>query len=93
MKAREIRKLNRAKDHRVETRKDAQLEKLVGIALCGSERVLKALSSTDYKMKMRSKFLPDPVSRECSAYRRVRNPEGQQVNARQKQRGKSIPLI
>jgi hypothetical protein len=46
MKAREIRKLNRAKEHRVEVRKDVQLEKAVGIALSGcSSKVLKAVTA------------------------------------------------
>lgn len=57
------------------------------------DRVCKALSCTDYKMNLRAKPVPEAVSREKPEYRKVKNPFGQITNARQKMRGKSIPLI
>jgi len=56
-------------------------------------RVCKALSCTDYKMNLRVKPVPEAVTRENPEYRKVKNPFGQITNARQKMRGKSIPLI
>ncbi|WP_147195946.1 hypothetical protein [Pantoea sp. CCBC3-3-1] len=58
-----------------------------------SDRVNKAMNSTEYKMKLRSKPVPEAVTRENPQYRKVNNPYGQITNARQKMRGKSIPLI
>lgn len=52
----------------------------------GSE---KALSLLGLRQPKEEEF----VTRESQKYRKVRNPLGQQVNARQKMRGKSIPLI
>ncbi|MEM6162071.1 hypothetical protein AAH446_16220 [Erwinia sp. P6884] len=91
MKAREIRKLNRAKEHRVEVRKDVQLEKAVGIALSGcSINVLTAVTAAP---NWRVKPEPEFVTKENPEYRKVNNPYGQLTNARQKMRGCSIPLI
>lgn len=56
-------------------------------------RVCKALSCTDYKMNLRVNSVPEAVTRENPEYRKVKNPFGQITNARQKMRGKSIPLI
>jgi hypothetical protein len=55
----------------------------------GSERTCKALSLPGLRQPKEEEF----VTRESQQYRKVRNPLGQQVNARQKMRGKSIPLI
>ncbi|ASV55589.1 hypothetical protein LJPFL01_2226 [Lelliottia jeotgali] len=55
----------------------------------GSERTCKALSLPGLRQPKEEEF----VTRERQQYRKVRNPLGQQVNARQKMRGKSIPLI
>jgi len=57
------------------------------------DRVCKALSCTDYKMNLRVKPVPEALTRENPEYRKVKNPLGQITNARQKMRGKSIPLI
>lgn len=57
------------------------------------DRVCKALASTDYKMNLRVKPVPEALTRENPEYRKVKNPFGQITNARQKMRGKSIPLI
>lgn len=56
-------------------------------------RVLKAINSTEYKMKMRSKPAPEAVSRENPKHQKVANEAGRQIHAVQKMRGKSIPLI
>jgi len=44
-------------------------------------------------MKMRSKPVPEAVTRENPEYQKVNNPYGQITNTCQKMRGKSIPLI
>jgi hypothetical protein len=55
----------------------------------GSERICKALSLPGLRQPKEEQF----VTRESPQYRKVRNPLGQQVNARQKMKGHSIPLI
>jgi len=86
--------LARAAAHRAEKSNDMRLGRSVEAALSGcSDRVLKAVNCTDYKMKMRSKPVPEAVSRENPEYRKVNNPYGQITKARQKMRGESIPLI
>ena len=75
-----------------ELNSELALSKSVATALAGgSSRVAKALSLTDYKASLR----PPKQQKEWVAeqHNKVRNPLGQQVNARQKMRGKSIPLI
>jgi hypothetical protein len=52
-------------------------------------RVEQALRAPNWREPKETAF----VTLECQEYRKVRNPDGQQVNARQKMRGKSIPLI
>lgn len=75
-------------------RDDEALSRKVAVIVSGcSNKVQKAVSSTEYKMKMRSKPVPEAVSRENPEYRKVNNPYGQITNARQKMRGYSIPLI
>lgn len=77
-----------------ERRDDEALGRKVAVIASGcSNKVQKAVSSTDYKMKMRSKPVPEGVTREDPEYRKVKNPHGQLTNARQKMRGCSIPLI
>lgn len=84
----------RAQAYRAKCAAENKLGRKIEAALSGcSDRVLKAVSSTDYKMKMRSKPVPEGVTRENPEYRKVNNPYGQITNARQKMRGKSIPLI
>ncbi|WP_158784124.1 hypothetical protein [Pantoea sp. BAV 3049] len=86
--------LARAAAHCAEKEAQKRFERKVMHAMTGcSGRVLKAVNSTEYKMKMRSKPVPEAVSRENPEYRKVNNPYGQIMNARQKMRGKSIPLI
>ena len=53
------------------------------------DRVQQALRAPNWRQPKEEVF----VTLECQQYRKVRNPDGQQVNARQKMRGKSIPLI
>lgn len=60
--------------------------KLSGASL---PRVEQALRAPNWREPKETAF----VTLECQEYRKVRNPLGQQVNARQKMRGKSIPLI
>ncbi|MCT4708814.1 hypothetical protein MUA04_01005 [Enterobacteriaceae bacterium H11S18] len=55
----------------------------------GSERTCKAMSLPGLRQPKEEEF----VTRESQQYRKVRNPLGQQVNARQKVHGKSISLI
>ncbi|WP_338570504.1 regulator [Erwinia billingiae] len=77
-----------------ERRDDEALGRKVAVIASGcSNKVQKAVSSTDYKMKMRRKPVPEGVTRENLEYRKVNNPYSQLTNARQKMRGKSIPLI
>ncbi|MBV4365880.1 hypothetical protein [Erwinia phyllosphaerae] len=84
----------RAQAYRAKCAADNKFGRKVEAALTGcSDRVLKAVSCTEYKMKMRSKPVPEAVTRENPEYRKVNNPYGQVTNARQKMRGKSIPLI
>lgn len=66
--------------------------KNVATALAGgSSRVAKALSLTDYKASLR---LPKQQKEwVAERHNNVKNPFGQLINARQKMRGKSIPLI
>lgn len=52
-------------------------------------RVEQALRAPTWREPKETAF----VTLECQEYRKVRNPDGQQVNTRQIQRGKSIPLI
>ena len=59
-----------------------------GITGC-KNRVEQALRAPNWREPKETAF----VTLECQEYRKVRNPDGQQVNARQKMRGKSIPLI
>lgn len=54
-----------------------------------SGRVEQALRAPNWREPKETAF----VTLECQEYRKVRNPDGQQINARQKMRGKSIPLI
>lgn len=83
----------RAAAHRAEKRKDMALTRSVEKALMGcSERVSKAVNrAPDWRVKVEREA--GFVSMENPEYRKVRNPLGQQINARQKARGKSIPLI
>jgi hypothetical protein len=60
--------------------------KLSGASL---PRVEQALRAPNWREPKEEEF----VTRESQQYRKVRNPIGQQINARQKIRGKSIPLI
>lgn len=88
MNAKERKKLARAIAHRADSMKDVRLEKNIATALTGcTARVYKAtmpipIRSTEQLTEL--KFKP---------HNKVKNPLGQQVNARQKMRGKSIPLI
>ncbi|KAB8312963.1 hypothetical protein EH228_04610 [Erwinia endophytica] len=59
---------------------------------CSSDRVLTAVThAPDWRCK--SSDEPEFINMENSQYRKVLNEAGRQINARQKQRGKSIPLI
>ena len=88
MNAKERKKLARAVAHRSELNKDSRLEKRVALSLlCCSARVYKAtillpLRNTEHLEQITFK-----------QHNKVINPLGQQINARQKMRGKSIPLI
>ena len=84
----------RAQAYRAKCAAEKRLGRKIEATLSGcSDRVLKAVNCTEYKMKMRSKPVPEAVTRENPEYRKVNNPYGQVTNARQKMRGKSIPLI
>jgi hypothetical protein len=54
-----------------------------------TDRVLRAVTAPNWRVKADPEF----VTREDPEYRKVNNPYGQITNARQKMRGKSIPLI
>lgn len=54
-----------------------------------TDRVLRAVTAPNWRVKAEPEF----VTREDPEYRKVNNPYGQLTNARQKQRGFSIPLI
>ncbi|MBF7978086.1 MULTISPECIES: hypothetical protein [Rahnella] len=75
-----------------EANSELALSKNVATALAGgSSRVAKALSLTDYKASLRlPKQQKEWVAKQ---HNNVKNPFGQLINARQKIRGKSIPLI
>ncbi len=92
MNAKERKKLARAIAHRAEQMKDVIEAKNARIELTGGNpRIAKALSLTDFKASLR---LPKQQKEwVAEQHNKVRNPLGQQVNARQKIRGKSIPLI
>lgn len=92
MNAKERKKLARAIAHRAERMKDVIEAKSARIELTGGNpRIAKALSLTDFKASLR---LPKQQKEwVAEQHNKVRNPLGQQVNARQKMRGKSIPLI
>jgi len=92
MNAKERKKLARAIAHRAEQMKDVIESKNARIELTGGNpRIAKALSLTDFKASLR---LPRQQKEwVAEQHNKVRNPLGQQVNARQKMRGKSIPLI
>ena len=92
MNAKERKKLARAIAHRAEKMKDVIEAKNARIELTGGNpRIAKALSLTDFKASLR---LPKQQKEwVAEQHNKVRNPLGQQVNARQKIRGKSIPLI
>ncbi len=86
--------LARAAAHCAEKEAQKRFERKLTQAMTGcSDRVLKAVNSTEYKMKMRSKPVPEAVSRQNPEYRKVCNEANRQIHAVQKQRGKSIPLI
>lgn len=63
--------------------------KVQAIGKRNTKRVEQALRAPNWRGPKETAF----VTLECQEYRKVRNPDGQQVNARQKMRGKSIPLI
>ena len=92
MNAKERKKLARAIAHRADQMKDVIEAKNARIELTGGNpRIAKALSLTDFKASLR---LPKQQKEwVAEQHNKVRNPLGQQVNARQKIRGKSIPLI
>jgi hypothetical protein len=54
-----------------------------------SNSVFRAVTAPNWRVKAEPEF----VTREDPEYRKVKNPHGQITNARQKMRGKSIPLI
>lgn len=86
--------LARAVAHQAELREKKQYAGKINRAFAklsgeGSERVMQALRAPNWRQPKEEAF----VTLECQQYRKVRNPDGQQVNARQKMRGKSIPLI
>lgn len=85
--------LARAAAHRAEKQRDARLGRKVEAAMTGcSERVLKAVTQAP-NWRVKAEKDAEFVSRENPEYRKVNNPYGQITNARQKMRGKSIPLI
>lgn len=56
---------------------------------CSSMKVARAINGPSVRDVKEVEF----VTRENPQYRKVNNPYGQHINARQKQRGYSIPLI
>lgn len=74
--------------NRRRAKRAAQREAQTTVTGC-RDRVKQALSAPN----LREPKEQEVCSRENQEYRKVRDPLGQQVNARQKMRGKSIPLI
>ena len=90
MKAREIKKLRRAKEYRSRNAAENRFEQKLLTAMSGcSNRVLKAVESPSIREVKEVEF----VTRENPEYRKVNNPYGQLTNSRQKMRGCCIPLI
>lgn len=83
----------RAQAYRAKCAAEKRLGRKIEATLSGcSDRVLKAVTQApNWRVKAEKEV--EFVSRENPAYRKVNNPYGQITNARQKMRGKSIPLI
>lgn len=85
--------LARAAAHRAEKAGQQRFERKIEAALTGcSDRVLKAVTQAP-NWRVKADKEAEFVSRENPEYRKVNNPYGQITNARQKMRGRSIPLV
>ncbi|WP_338515741.1 hypothetical protein VRB80_13475 [Erwinia aphidicola] len=85
-----IRTLSAAEEReRVAKRKDAIKKWAVVESGCSSLKVARAINGPSVRDVKEVEF----VTREDPQYRKVKNPYGQHINARQKMRGQSIPLI
>lgn len=85
-----IRALSAAEEReRVAKRKYAIKKWAVVESGCSSLKVARAINGPSVRDVKEVEF----VTRENPQYRKVKNPYGQHINARQKMRGHSIPLI
>ena len=81
----------RAQAYRAKCAAEAALGRKIEATLSGcSINVLTAVTAAP---NWRNRAEPEFVTQENPEYRKVNNPYGQLTNARQKQRGFSIPLI
>ncbi|MFK8258299.1 hypothetical protein ACFL9S_10985 [Erwinia sp. AnSW2-5] len=81
----------RREAQREQANADVQLSRKIAVIAsgCSSMKVARAINGPSVRDVKEVEF----VTREDPKHRKVNNPFGQHINARQKQRGYSIPLI
>lgn len=85
------RRRERLRASAIEREADIRLMRKIAVIAsgCSSMKVARAINGPSVRDVKEVEF----VTREDPQYRKVKNPYGQHINARQKQRGYSIPLI
>ena len=85
------RRRERLRASAIEREADARLMRKISVIAsgCSSMKVARAINGPSVRDVKEVEF----VTRENPRYRKVNNPYGQHINARQKMRGCSIPLI
>lgn len=85
------RRRERLRASAIERESDSRLMRKIAVIAsgCSNIKVAKAIKGPSVRDVKEVEF----VTREDPRYRKVNNPYGQHINARQKQRGYSIPLI
>lgn len=81
----------RREAQREQANEDSSLSRKIAVidSGCSSLKVARAINGPSVRDVKEAEF----VTRENPQYRKVNNPFGQHINARQKMRGCSIPLI
>ncbi|AXU94210.1 hypothetical protein CI789_02580 [Erwinia persicina] len=85
------RRRERLRASAIEREADIRLMRKIAVIAsgCSSLKVARAINGPSVRDVKEAEF----VTRENPQYRKVNNPYGQHINARQKMRGCSIPLI